>query len=685
MKPNDIEREFKQNVAGESEHFGISENDVAHVTSILRDTLYSDKIAAVIREYSSNAWDAHRMIGKGDVPIKVTVPTQFEPTFKVRDYGPGLSRDEIFRVYSKYGASTKRSSDEAVGMLGIGSKSGFAYADSFIVISFNGGTKATYAAVIDPTNKGLITLLHEEPCGDETGIEIQIAVQKKDMKEFAAKCSQFFMYFDPRPTINVQIQESNKELLKLSNGKIYVDKKHSYYSYEANEWYALMGCIPYKIDRSMINQLGKLPSCVNRVSGVLFFDIGDIDINASREGLKYTEKTKTAVFNKINALVKEYVETVIGDVEKKSTTQWGKRLLLSALGHIEIPLPKEYDGFCDNSIFVEKYNAPIKKINRRRESRYSSHKYDIPVNSSTKIVIHDSKKSLRGYDICSDNNALFFKSVDRELADAFETQMQNFIVERRIQGIPIVRTSTLEWTAPEGHISNAVKHKGKVLVFDSSAKDFYAPYSRYWLPTDHIPTKDDVYVEISGYIPNCVDVTFGTYFLEDKRMCEILGKQMPDIYAYRRSKKDDKKVREGIPYVEWRNSIVEEALKNENVRKLANDIAWSNLKHSYFYNERIDVKKLEAILGSDHKLVCYMRNVSTALSRGKLDNEKYRVIESCVLRALRSNLQPEVDQKELEKLYPLFTVRGNHLLNANENIDIWCDYIKLVDKSRENK
>lgn len=56
----------------ETEYFDISQEDTVH---ILRSTLYSDKIAAVVREYSANAWDAHREVGKADVPIQVTLPT----------------------------------------------------------------------------------------------------------------------------------------------------------------------------------------------------------------------------------------------------------------------------------------------------------------------------------------------------------------------------------------------------------------------------------------------------------------------------------------------------------------------------------------------------------------------------------------------------------------------------------
>lgn len=100
--------------------FGISQNSQAHIMTILRDTLYSDKILAVLREYSSNAWDAHRMVGKNDLPIRITLPETETPTLVIRDFGPGMSPDEVFNIYTQYGESTKRGTDDAVGMMGIG-------------------------------------------------------------------------------------------------------------------------------------------------------------------------------------------------------------------------------------------------------------------------------------------------------------------------------------------------------------------------------------------------------------------------------------------------------------------------------------------------------------------------------------------------------------------------------------
>ena len=51
---------------------------------ILSDSLYSDKVMAVIRELSTNAYDAH-IAANNKNPFKVILPTRANPSFTVRD------------------------------------------------------------------------------------------------------------------------------------------------------------------------------------------------------------------------------------------------------------------------------------------------------------------------------------------------------------------------------------------------------------------------------------------------------------------------------------------------------------------------------------------------------------------------------------------------------------------------
>ena len=70
-----------------AESFGISES--AEFFNILSNTLYSDKILAVVREVLCNAWDAHIASGRTNLPIEVTL-THTELTIK--DRGTGIKK-----------------------------------------------------------------------------------------------------------------------------------------------------------------------------------------------------------------------------------------------------------------------------------------------------------------------------------------------------------------------------------------------------------------------------------------------------------------------------------------------------------------------------------------------------------------------------------------------------------------
>ncbi|MCJ8274205.1 MAG: hypothetical protein MJK04_33015, partial [Psychrosphaera sp.] len=117
-KQSDIN--LRQSQDFKSYSFGIKDSGLAHIFNVLRNQLYSDKILAVIREYSANAIDAHVEMDKASTPIKVTLPNKLNLKLKVRDFGRGLTETEIAEIYAMYGESTKRGSNAQIGQLGLG-------------------------------------------------------------------------------------------------------------------------------------------------------------------------------------------------------------------------------------------------------------------------------------------------------------------------------------------------------------------------------------------------------------------------------------------------------------------------------------------------------------------------------------------------------------------------------------
>ena len=130
--------------SGQFEESNFSIEASAKAFFILSDGLYSNKIKAVIRELSTNAYDSHVDAGCPETPFEVHLPTQMEPHFHVRDFGVGLSHEDCMKLYTTYFYSNKTDRNDSVGCLGLGSKSPFAYVDSFTVESYYEGTYRVY-------------------------------------------------------------------------------------------------------------------------------------------------------------------------------------------------------------------------------------------------------------------------------------------------------------------------------------------------------------------------------------------------------------------------------------------------------------------------------------------------------------------------------------------------------------
>jgi len=111
----------------------------AKAFSILSSGLYANKIRAIVRELSCNAYDSHVQAGKSDIPFEIHLPNVLEPWFSVKDQGTGLSVQEVQNIYSTYFESTKTGSNDFIGALGLGSKSPFSYTDNFSVTAVKNG------------------------------------------------------------------------------------------------------------------------------------------------------------------------------------------------------------------------------------------------------------------------------------------------------------------------------------------------------------------------------------------------------------------------------------------------------------------------------------------------------------------------------------------------------------------
>lgn len=292
--------------------FGIKNSGLPHILGILRNKLYSNKPLAIMREYTCNAVDANVENGKANEPVIVSLPNNLETNFRVRDFGKGLSMEDIAEIYANYGESTKRQSNDYVGCMGIGSKAAFSYGDNFMVISYQDGTKTTYNAYIDPTQVGKIAKMSVEKTDEADGIEIVVPVKPEDIRYFTNTATELFQNFSPRPKIQGQTITFEDEKVEL---------KGSNYEKVAGRGMllAIMGHIGYEVDESAFmnfyNKMHKDKDGEEYYNSIhryilhngfkLFCKIGDLQVAASRESLEYSEHTLKSLYEKVNLIAKD--------------------------------------------------------------------------------------------------------------------------------------------------------------------------------------------------------------------------------------------------------------------------------------------------------------------------------------------------------------------------------------------
>jgi hypothetical protein len=304
--------------------FSIKQDNLAHIFGILRNQLYSNKPLAVIREYCTNAFDAHVDAGKADEPIIVTIPTHISPNLIIRDNGNGLTTEQVYQIFASYGESTKRGTNDQVGMLGLGSKSAFCYVDSFTITSYNNNVKSVYNAYIDTTQIGKISLTHTEPT-DETGLEIKINVNTNDISTFNYEIYDFLKFFNPKPiilnndAIKRQIADFNlKPILAGDNWKVI--KRGDWNNSRA---LITMGNVNYPVSISSLPSL-ELREFLNDFKHYDLYvnvPIGTVKPSASRESLDMNTKTTNSVMDAFNQ-VKDEIQAEYCKKIESSKSMW---------------------------------------------------------------------------------------------------------------------------------------------------------------------------------------------------------------------------------------------------------------------------------------------------------------------------------------------------------------------------
>jgi len=270
----------------ESHKAEIDAEDLSWILQILSTNLYSDPIGSLVREYSSNAWDANVEAGNKDKPIEVGIQTNADSGsyWYVTDLGPGLSPQRINEVYRKFGKSTKRTSNEAIGMMGLGKFSGLSYTNEVFISTRVDGIQYEYLMHKSdgtPQIDLLTTKLVDLPNG--TTIKINIKGWT-DRREFEKKTQQQLAFFE-NVYFNVDGLANLNQNFKMIKGKTFTIS-----TIEDRELRLKIGPVSYPIEWNILSKFPALrTSSFNGVA--INFNIGELAITPNRESVLYNKDT----------------------------------------------------------------------------------------------------------------------------------------------------------------------------------------------------------------------------------------------------------------------------------------------------------------------------------------------------------------------------------------------------------
>lgn len=330
----------KKALAGNSEYesieLSLNSAGLVHIMKALTD-LYSDPKTAVLREYVSNAIDSHTKAGIS-TPIEVTLPSEESPYLVVRDFGVGMSRNEVVHVYASYGNSTKRDNNDEIGGFGFGAKSALAMTDRFDVVSIKDGNRFEFYIEKNDVGAPKMYFVSETVTDEPNGVQVTIPYGRYIFSEATIK--DFFMGM---PVNSLKINdvlltdtvynEDKFDVLSNSDGSVlgWVEKETTITTTNVR---VIIGGVEYKLNHNHFYNYDAYNK-LYRFSGRVYLNvpIGTADLTPSREELRYTERTLTAIkaacddfvsagytyfqakFNKLND-VKEVVELKVAFMDR---------------------------------------------------------------------------------------------------------------------------------------------------------------------------------------------------------------------------------------------------------------------------------------------------------------------------------------------------------------------------------
>lgn len=678
----------------------------AKAFGILSSGLYANKIRAIIRELSCNAVDSHVAAGRPDTVFDVHLPTMLAPYFAIRDYGTGLSHDQVCNIYTTYFESTKADSNDFIGALGLGSKSPFSYTDNFTVTAIQNGHRGIYSAFINDTGVPSVALMGQDETDEPNGVEVRFAVEDRyDFVKFVEESQSVFKHFRVQPNFTgAQCKVETVEYRRMDIVPGVHERASGHYDRENR---AIMGHIEYPIDIPKA-QLGKDLESLSDMRLDIHFDIGDIEFQASREGLQYTPTTIAAIRKKYTEIAKVIDQIVFDEadaipnawdrrdylVDKARSNLWNRAVMAYVKIDGKCPLLEKsaYYGDLRNREVVykpkdlaSKFNIEFKVLHyqnwqsKSRDVTGTNYDGNLVINTQSSVLFIDNgandkvmnRVKYHARENFSEDRYIFVAHpadvAKPMLMDAFYTEIHEPPAKYCMVGADLAK------------IPKIPKEKATKINILYIEKDSYR--DRYtWtqmqpiLPTDVNPTGTNYYVALKGYEASIESTGKVVSAVDVKRYMLTCGiPALADVRLYGIRKGDIEAVRAAVNWVP-----VEELIQSEIAKIDAKKFCGGFVKHLDYSGRTLYNKDIAAKVGlaSDYsKFVMSLEG-----------NNSYGV---SALQELANTVDIKADMEDLMKqakaIYSGFTNKYPLIKSLGYQNDdaALVEYIQLVDQHKK--
>jgi hypothetical protein len=457
----------------------LSENKAVFF-SLLSESIYTYGRLAGVREIISNALDA-TVRAKSSRPIQIKCPTSLQPSFSVRDYGPGLTDQEIDDLYTCLGASSKKEVEDEVGFFGVGALSPFAYVESFNVQSFKDGLVRLYSIFMNEKGVPDIAFINESKTDEPNGLCVSYNVKREDIGAFGNDIDQTLTYIEPdkylygkKVPYYKDVIKADKNIVMNFDDKIFISAKQYYGSNQKNQ--LVMGGVCYEFDPSFVNK-----DLFQRYVVTIEAPIGAVSVQASREKLKLNTKTTAYIKEIVNYIYKN-IEAEVQKQVDAADNFWAALNIVQRMTIVNLKDMKWRGYSLDIKWFLEqaKGDFTIKVKNRGKKFQdYVANNWGSNINFMNNIVLDDTKKGGLGRigDHCNYSPVVFIQTTE-ERTNKFIEKFGNFFHERASKLPEPVRAVTARKSKKKTYeFLDANAYGG--FTFASRTKEFLEDYEKF--------------------------------------------------------------------------------------------------------------------------------------------------------------------------------------------------------------